>query len=172
MRELIPKINSNTLKAKVRLKDFAGTNVGDQLPMLATKQEVENQGESPRSDKTSEETKSLLPRHPWPPHVLLPQSLAFPLLVLPDNPFRAVESLVAVLSTDCSLFPRVTSHILSGLHRPPLHPREHVRSGTRSVDTYVPFSGYIALCPRFTAFVLFYGFFMGPFFGHHPRCHR
>ena len=80
---------------------------------------MENQGESPRSDKTSEETKSLLPRHPWPPHVLLPQSLAFPLLVLPDNPFRAVESLVAVLSTDCSLFPRVTSHILSGLHRPP-----------------------------------------------------
>ena len=163
------RYTSNTLKAKVRLKDWdqcwrPAPDVGNQ--------EVENQGESPRSDKTSEETKSLLPRHPWPPHVLLPQSLAFPLLHLPDNPFRAVESLVAVLSTDCSLFPRVTSHILSGLHRPPLHPREHVRSGTRSVDTYVPFSGYIALCPRFTAFVLFYGFFMGPFFGHHPRCHR
>ena len=110
------RCTSNTLKAKVRLKDWdqcwrPAPDVGNQ--------EVENQGESPRSDKTSEETKSLLPRHPWPPHVLLPQSLAFPLLHLPDNPFRAVESLVAVLSTDCSLFPRVTSHILSGLHRPP-----------------------------------------------------
>ena len=31
------RYTSNTLKAKVRLKDFAETNVGDQLPMLATK---------------------------------------------------------------------------------------------------------------------------------------
>ena len=160
------RYTSNTLKAKVRFKDFDETDVGDQLPMLATKRwrtRVKALVQTKRRRKRSLCSHVTLGRH----MCCCPSRWLFP-----NNPFRAVESLVAVLSTDCSLFPRVTSHILSGLHRPPLHPREHVRSGTRSVDTYVPFSGYIALCPRFTAFVLFYGFFMGPFFGHHPRCHR
>lgn len=76
-----------------------------------------------------------------------------------------------IWATDCSL-PKSDARILSHCYCTPSHPREHVKSGTRTVDTYVPFSGYVALCPKFTAFVLFYGFFMGPFFGHHPQCQR
>ena len=76
-----------------------------------------------------------------------------------------------IWATECSL-PKSDARILSQCYCTPAHPREHVKSGTRTVDTYVPFSGYVALCPKFTAFVLFYGFFMGPFFGHHPQCQR
>ena len=92
--------------------------------------------------------------------------------LFPLQPFSLRCSLI--WPTDCSL-PKSDARILSHCYCTPTataHPREHVKSGTRTVDTYVPFSGYVALCPKFTAFVLFYGFFMGPFFGHHPQCQR
>ena len=71
-----------------------------QKPVSSYKNEVVDESRSLVSDKT-EEMESLLPRHPWPPHV--PQTLAFP-----SQPFSPQCSPFIGATDCCSLLTRLT----------------------------------------------------------------
>ena len=106
------RYTSNTLKVKLRLKDFAETNVGDQVPMLATKRWRTRVKALVQTNVGGNEVSA--PTSPLAATCATDVGFSLP------NPFHPAALPSLIRATDCTL-PKSDARILSHCH--PTEPR-------------------------------------------------